>query len=107
MDFTNINFNVLDDMDGLYLMMDTINKTCNIPVLGHIKHKFTPQGCSIIFLLSCSHASIHTYPELGKCYVDFFHCGQKEEVHKTLEIVANAYRDALGGEYKIGILDRY
>ena len=29
----------------------------------------------MIILLSESHASIHTYPEHGGCFVDFFTCG--------------------------------
>jgi S-adenosylmethionine/arginine decarboxylase-like enzyme len=107
MDFSKIDFNVLDNMDELYYLMDTINKTCNIRVLGHNKHKFQPQGCSIVFLLETSHHSCHTWPELGKINIDFFHCGNRDIVHKTLETVAELYIKHLGGEYKICVLDRY
>jgi S-adenosylmethionine decarboxylase len=43
-------------------------------------------------LLSESHASIHTYPEHGKCFVDLFTCGDScsnhifnEELQKYLK----------------------
>jgi S-adenosylmethionine/arginine decarboxylase-like enzyme len=32
---------------------------------------------TMVFLLSESHASIHTYPEHGACFVDLFTCGNK------------------------------
>jgi S-adenosylmethionine decarboxylase proenzyme len=105
-DFSDIPFNVLDDMDGLYSIMESINKACNIHVLGHLKHKFEPQGCSIIFLLAESHFSAHLFPELGKGHFDLYHCGPIDKVHKTLEIAANMLVENLGGKYKIGIIDR-
>ena len=39
-------------------------------------------------LLSESHASIHTYPEHGKCFIDLFTCGDKcnhEEFNETVK----------------------
>jgi S-adenosylmethionine decarboxylase proenzyme len=44
-------------------------------VIQTISKKFEPQGVTILCLLSESHISIHTYPELGNCYVDIFTCG--------------------------------
>jgi S-adenosylmethionine decarboxylase proenzyme len=37
---------------------------------------FEPQGISILYLLSESHFSIHTWPEHGACAIDFYHCGE-------------------------------
>lgn len=44
-------------------------------VLQTISHSFEPQGLSILTLLAESHASLHTYPEYGFCYLDIFTCG--------------------------------
>jgi S-adenosylmethionine decarboxylase proenzyme len=38
-------------------------------------YQFEPYGVTLVALLSESHASIHTYPEQGACFVDFFTCG--------------------------------
>lgn len=38
--------------------------------------QFEPQGLSILYLLSESHFSIHTWPEHGACAIDFYHCGE-------------------------------
>jgi S-adenosylmethionine decarboxylase len=38
-------------------------------------HKFSPQGVSGVVVISESHLSIHTWPELGYAAVDVFTCG--------------------------------
>lgn len=46
-------------------------------ILGSSVHYFPPDGLTLIVLLSESHASIHTYPEHGSCFVDLFTCGNR------------------------------
>jgi S-adenosylmethionine decarboxylase len=52
-------------------------------ILGSIDHVFTSDehpsqdGYTGVFILSESHASIHTYPEKDSCFVDLFTCGTK------------------------------
>lgn len=38
-------------------------------------HKFSPQGVSGVVIISESHLSIHTWPELGYAAIDVFTCG--------------------------------
>lgn len=40
-------------------------------------HIFEGGGMTALFLLSESHASIHTYPEQISCFIDMFTCGEK------------------------------
>ncbi|AJD30058.1 adenosylmethionine decarboxylase [Clostridium sporogenes] len=40
-----------------------------------IFHKFNPQGVSGVVIISESHLTIHTWPELGYAAVDVFTCG--------------------------------
>lgn len=40
-------------------------------------HKFNPQGVSGVVIISESHLTIHTWPELGYAAVDVFTCGDK------------------------------
>lgn len=42
-----------------------------------IFHKFSPQGVSGVVIISESHLTIHTWPELGYAAVDIFTCGDK------------------------------
>ncbi|WP_368487424.1 adenosylmethionine decarboxylase [Clostridium sp. BJN0013] len=40
-------------------------------------HRFSPQGISGVVIISESHLTIHTWPELGYAAVDVFTCGDK------------------------------
>lgn len=40
-------------------------------------HKFSPIGVSGVVIISESHLTIHTWPELGYAAVDIFTCGDK------------------------------
>lgn len=40
-------------------------------------HKFSPQGVSGVVVISESHLTIHTWPELGYAAVDVFTCGER------------------------------
>ncbi|MBS1986907.1 adenosylmethionine decarboxylase [Candidatus Dependentiae bacterium] len=44
-------------------------------VLNYQSHEFPGGGFTMVIMLSESHASIHTYPEFGACFVDLFTCG--------------------------------
>lgn len=44
--------------------------------------EFLPNGLTMVFLLSESHASLHTYPEHSSCFVDLFTCGEKCSAEK-------------------------
>lgn len=37
--------------------------------------RFDPQGVTVLALLAESHASLHTYPEVGALFFDAFTCG--------------------------------
>ncbi len=53
-----------------------IAKKSKVTVLGISKHKFEPQGFTLVALLAESHISFHTFPEKGIISFDFFTCGK-------------------------------
>ncbi len=40
-----------------------------------VTERFSPQGATVVAVLAESHASVHTWPELGGMHVDVFTCG--------------------------------
>ena len=44
----------------------------NLTVIKKIEHKFSPQGETIVFILSESHFTIHTYPENRYLSMDIY-----------------------------------
>lgn len=71
------NFMECDEID-----LDTIKKGFELAIhksgatiLGKSEYVFENNGLTMVFLLSESHASIHTYPEHNSVFIDFFTCG--------------------------------
>lgn len=52
-------------------------------------HKFNPQGLSGVVIISESHLTIHTWPELNYAAVDIFTCGDKINPWDALNYLTN------------------
>lgn len=77
----------IGDLKGLMEAMDRAVKASGATILDQAFHIFEPNGLTLVYLLSESHASIHTYPEYGACFVDLFTCGeicQSEPFHEAM-----------------------
>lgn len=56
-------------------------------ILSTSHFHFEPKGMTQVLLLAESHASIHTYPERGACFVDLFTCGNAEGIYKFDQVL--------------------
>ena len=63
------------DVAGLRQAMASGIQASGATILNSTEHVFPEGGMTMLFLLSESHASIHTYPEHGSCFLDLFTCG--------------------------------
>lgn len=79
------------NLEGLIHAMDEAVNSCGATLLSKSHHVFPPNGLTAVYLLSESHASLHTYPEYGACFVDLFTCGN----HTSAEAFDNALRSYL------------
>jgi S-adenosylmethionine decarboxylase len=74
-DLKNIqNMDALHSLDSLRDMFDTICAKHDFHVLEKTSHSFEPHGHTILYLLSESHISIHTFPEKQYAAVDIYTC---------------------------------
>lgn len=73
--YLDCDLEALKDVDTLVAAMDEAVEASGATILGSKAHYFSPEAVTIVYLLSESHASIHTYPEHGACFVDLFTCG--------------------------------
>jgi len=74
-DIKNIkNEDIINDIDKLKTVMDSICEKYDFNILQKIEHTFDPQGISIIYLLSESHMTIHTFPEKKYIAFDLYTC---------------------------------
>jgi S-adenosylmethionine decarboxylase proenzyme len=74
-DIKNIkNESLMNDINGLKNMLDTICERYLFTILNKAEHCFTPQGITILYLLSESHISVHTFPERNYIAMDIYTC---------------------------------
>ena len=86
-DIKNIkNKALIGDLDKLKTLMNDICAKNNYSILQTSHHQFEPQGFSIIYLLSESHMSIHTFPEKNYAAIDLYTCRQYNDNHVYNEI---------------------
>src|SRR5437870_2178684 len=67
----------LTSIEGLRKAMEKAVKESGATILIQVDHVFESNGYTSAIILSESHATIHTYPEFQKCFVDLFTCGDK------------------------------
>jgi len=96
MDFNNVTSVDLNDYELLDRKLREVLSSTQVRIENHCYKKFEPQGVTILYLLSESHFSIHTWPELRCCAIDFYHCGDRSL--RNLKIAEEALCDLLGWE---------
>jgi S-adenosylmethionine decarboxylase len=80
--YCDCDLDALSDVEQLAAAMSDAIEQCGATILGSSSWIFPPNGLTIVFLLSESHGSIHTYPEHGACFVDLFTCGENCSAEK-------------------------
>ena len=78
---------VLNHAPTLGAALETACKEAGATLMGTWKKTFTPQGVTVLVCLSESHASIHTYPELGYYAADMFTCGALNPTEAVIGLV--------------------
>jgi len=64
----------LNNIYSLMKMLQEIIKECELTILDVSYHQFKPFGVTVLYLLSESHISIHTWPESNKFALDVYSC---------------------------------
>jgi S-adenosylmethionine decarboxylase len=91
-DITSEDPRLLDDQSQILEAMTLAAKAANATILRTASHKFEPQGVTAFLLLSESHISIHTWPELNKAAVDIYTCGSHTDPNAGLEAMLEHLR---------------
>ena len=94
LDIAEAPFDLLDDPVEIEEALVSTVRTMGAKVLGIHVHRLAPQGISGVVVISESHLTIHTWPELGEAAVDLFTCGD--------EAAAKAAVEALGPRLRAG-----
>ncbi|MEC3979697.1 adenosylmethionine decarboxylase [Amycolatopsis sp. H20-H5] len=81
---------LLDDSERLREILAAAVTEAGATVCEVAAHRFAPQGVTVVALLAESHASLHTYPELGAVFVDVFTCGDRADPEHAVHLLAEA-----------------
>lgn len=87
--YSQCDAGALGDPDTLEMVMREAAIASGATILNVASHRFPPDGLTCVILLSESHASIHTYPEHGACFVDLFTCGNRCSYLKFDQVLQN------------------
>jgi S-adenosylmethionine decarboxylase len=90
---------LLGQVDGVWVskashlegIMNRIAERCGFTVVGRSFHQFEPHGTTGVLVLSESHFSAHTYPELNKIYIDVFCCSPDFDPELTSKIIEKEF----------------
>ena len=77
----------LCDVKKLNEILEMAANASGAHVLKSADFLFPPHGLTAVLLLSESHASIHTYPEFGACFIDLFTCGHSCSAEKFDQVL--------------------
>lgn len=80
------NSKLLNSLDNIRKVLDMICEKHEYSVLGRLEHQFDPHGITIIYLLSESHISVHTFPEKNYLALDIYTCREYPDNEVYLKI---------------------
>jgi S-adenosylmethionine decarboxylase proenzyme len=68
------NESLMHSLDKIKQLLDSICEKYDFCILNRSDHVFEPQGLTILYLLSESHISVHTFPEKNYIAIDLYTC---------------------------------
>lgn len=91
-DTWGVQFDLLNDAEFLQKEMIEAAEACGATVLGVQAKQFSPQGATVLVLLSESHLSIHTYPERGFAALDCYTCGDTVDPQLAIDYMVSVLK---------------
>lgn len=92
LDLYDCDQDILNDYAELQRLLEASLVMAKANILRICGEKFEPQGVTLLALLAESHASIHTWPEIGYCAIDLYTCGDTTQTHKAAEFLKKKLR---------------
>lgn len=95
--FRHLTFNLVGDLrdnEKLRAAFICALAKARATILEVSVHEFQPEGLTLVALLAESHASLHSWPELGFAMCDFFTCSPRATAQFDaflLELVQQGY----------------
>jgi S-adenosylmethionine decarboxylase len=79
------NPDVISRVDHVDHIIKKKKEVANVQVWAISFHRFSPTGVSGVVVISESHLSVHTWPELGYVALDIFTCGDQAKPEAAVQ----------------------
>ncbi|MBI3413180.1 MAG: adenosylmethionine decarboxylase [Candidatus Aenigmarchaeota archaeon] len=86
------DFETLNDEKKIKEAMLNASAAAKFTVLDVLIKKFNPQGVTALLLLSESHFSLHSWPEMGYAAVDMFTCSKTSDPQEAFKVLLNYFK---------------
>ena len=83
---------VLETLNGIRPLMEEIIQRCKLNVVSQCEYQFSPIGATMLYLLSESHLTIHTYPEKRACSINLYTCNPRTDLNDALDIIYGYFK---------------
>ena len=77
-DIDDMVTDLINDNKSLIEICEKALELGEVTILNKMIHHFEPHGLTLLYLLTESHFSLHTWPEHHKIRIDFFSCENNE-----------------------------
>lgn len=80
-------------LEEVEVIAESVITDLDLTVVKKTSHTFSPQGITLIYILSESHLAIHTWPESGILHLDLITCSTStvNKFENSLKIALNQY----------------
>jgi len=92
---------ILKYVDDLIPILDKIVDKYELNVVARASHQFSPFGATIVYVLSESHLSIHTFVEERKIAMDLYTCSSFKDADEIPKYITSLFNDKCKIRYKI------
>jgi S-adenosylmethionine decarboxylase len=86
------NQTLLNDANFIRRSLREAAMQAKATLLNEVLHQFEPQGITALALLSESHISVHTWPEVGYAALDVFTCGHHTDPEEACRYLIEAFQ---------------
>lgn len=91
-DIDDTDERLIYDNRSLIKVCDEALRRSDVTIVNKAVHEFNPHGLTLLYLLTESHFSLHTWPEHRKIRIDFFSCQNHEKCEIGYDYLKRAFQ---------------
>jgi S-adenosylmethionine decarboxylase len=87
-----INSKTIWNCEAILPKIKKFSQEMGLNILEKKYHDFSPQGATLIFILSNSHLAVHTWPEEKYLHIDLVTCEKMLDNKKMIKLIEGIFK---------------